>query len=505
MMSSMTLALLLAAVVALLELGLWLPFVWNGRRVISVILAPLLAVSTTWLLLLHPSGWTIFGTVLSVYRLVNLLRIAKAQTHADYLYHSSRKTAVFLIGWQALLAGAAWINHLHNFAGISWWYLVAGLQLAMALVLAASTRRHLRTTEAPHVSQHYADRDLPSLTVAIPARNETDDLDACLQSLIGSNYPKMEILVLDDCSQNKRTPEIIRAFAHDGVRFIAGKEPAEGWLAKNYAYQQLTDEANGRLLLFCGVDVRFSSDSLRELVETMLVKRKSMFSLMPINQVPAGGLGKLLLQPSRYAWEMSLPRRWLNRPPVLSTCWLITADALHAAGSFKSIMHKSSPESYFARQVAKNSDGYSFMQSDARLGIFSAKSLSEQRDTAVRTRYPQTHRRPELVGLLSLVELAALVLPYGQLGGGLAAHEWSLAGLGALSVLALTNFYSRIVTLTYRHRFLGSIWLLPVAAVYDVWLLNYSMWQYEFNEVIWKGRNVCIPVMHTVPSLPKML
>jgi hypothetical protein len=61
------------------------------------------------------------------------------------------------------------------------------------------------------------------------------------------------------------------------------------------------------------------------------------------------------------------------------------------------------------------------------------------------------------------------------------------------------------VTLTYRHRFLGSIWLLPVAAVYDVWLLNYSMWQYEFNEVIWKGRNVCIPVMHTVPSLPKML
>jgi hypothetical protein len=167
-------------------------------------------------------------------------------------------------------------------------------------------------------------------------------------------------------------------------------------------------------------------------------------------------------------------------------------------------MHKSSPESYFARQVAKNSDGYSFMQSDARLGIFSAKSLSEQRDTAVRTRYPQTHRRPELVGLLSLVELAALVLPYGQLVGGLAAHEWSLAGLGALSVLALTNLYSRIVTLTYRHRFLGSLWLLPVAAVYDVWLLNYSMWQYEFNEVIWKGRNVCIPVMHVVPTLPKV-
>jgi hypothetical protein len=76
--------------------------------------------------------------------------------------------------------------------------------------------------------------------------------------------------------------------------------------------------------------------------------------------------------------------------------------------------------------------------------------------------------------------------------------------LSALSVVLLTNFYRRIVTLTYRHRFINSFWLLPVAGVYDVGLLNYSMWQYEFNEVIWKSRNVCIPVMHVVPTLPKV-
>jgi hypothetical protein len=30
------------------------------------------------------------------------------------------------------------------------------------------------------------------------------------------------------------------------------------------------------------------------------------------------------------------------------------------------------------------------------------------------------------------------------------------------------------------------------------------MWQYEFGEVIWKDRNICIPIMQVVPELPKI-
>lgn len=29
-----------------------------------------------------------------------------------------------------------------------------------------------------------------------------------------------------------------------------------------------------------------------------------------------------------------------------------------------------------------------------------------------------------------------------------------------------------------------------------------SMYKYEFSEVIWKDRNICEPVMHTIPKLP---
>ena len=197
--------------------------------------------------------------------------------------------------------------------------------------------------------------------------------------------------MLDDCSQNKHTPEIIRSFAHDGVRFMAGKAPPEQWLAKNYAYQQLAEAANGELLLFCGVDSPFEPDSLSAIVKTLLHKHKTMISIIPRNQLPARwSLLSLLIQPSRYAWELALPRRLLERPPVLSTCWLITRKALEAAGGFAAVSHKGVPESYLARATAAEQDGYSFLQADARLGVTCQKDLDEQRATAIRTRYPQT-------------------------------------------------------------------------------------------------------------------
>jgi hypothetical protein len=372
------------------------------------------------------------------------------------------------------------------------------------LIIFSSTMRHLRTTRPPLKTAAYADKELPAISVCIPARNETEDLEACLESLVLSDYPKLEILVLDDCSQNHRTPEIIRAFAASGVRFIDGQAPPERWLAKNYAYKQLADEANGEVLLFCGVDTRFQPGSLRRMLVLMLTRQKSMVSFVPKNVRPnLRNLAAYVIQPSRYAWELSLPRKLLKRPPVLSTCWLVSSELLKTAGGFEAVTRSSSPESHFALAAAKTNDGYSFLQSDESTGLLSAKTLSEQLSTAIRTRYPQTHKRPEIVGLLTLTEIL-LVAPFVLVFVYAFTGYWLLAALTGVTCILLSWFYAAITGLTYRHFLLRGLWLLPFAFLYDLGLLNYSMWQYEFGEVIWKGRNVCIPVMHVTPRLPKL-
>jgi hypothetical protein len=161
------------------------------------------------------------------------------------------------------------------------------------------------------------------------------------------------------------------------------------------------------------------------------------------------------------------------------------------------------PESYLARVTGAN-DGYSFLQASPAMGISTLKTLDEQQATAIRTRYPQLHRRPELVALIGLVELSLSIWPLILLVVSLVSQAWLLAVFSGLSYIMTTIMYSRLVNLTYRQFVIRGIWLLPIAAAYDIGLLNYSMWQYEFREVIWKGRNVCIPVMRAIPRLPNL-
>ncbi|MGH7142414.1 MAG: glycosyltransferase family 2 protein [Candidatus Saccharimonadales bacterium] len=497
----MSLGFKLFWIINILELALWLSPSLSLRRVLAPAVMIWLAAVSVAIVYSHPSLPTGLILLISAYRICNLTRLLVARIQERYLRRVVVQSSLWLIGIQALLLLLWQISSWLTVSTYSLWLSLAYADLIGCLILFMSTNRHLRTTHVPKLSKAgIADRDLPTLSVAIPARNENEDLDECLGSLIKSNYPKLEILVLDDCSQNKHTPEIIRSFAHDGVRFIQGNQPKENWLAKNQAYQQLFEESSGELILFCGVDVRFKPDSLRQLVMTMLYKQKSMVSIIPANAGPTALIlgDSTLLQPIRYAWELAIPRRLLQRTPIISTCWIIRRESLESAGSFAAVSRSIVPESYFARSCAVH-DGYSFMQSNQSIGLTTSKVFIEQRNTAIRTRYPQVHRRLELVMVVTLLEAFGILMPYGLILLALLGHlSLQLIIIGLLAVVTLTICYGRIVTLTFRKRLLRSLYLLPLAIIFDVILLNYSMIRYEFFSVVWKGRNICIPVMRSI-------
>jgi chlorobactene glucosyltransferase len=500
----MSTALQAFVVVAALELIIWLPPLWRYRAVTTRLMMVLLAVSTAWLFISSPTFLVGLLVCIAVYRMVNLGRMVFDRVQATYLQGVSWRTAWWFAAMELIVLTVWWGLHALSVSQAIFWDIILIAQLLMAVLLLVTTLRHLKTTRPPRDVAPLATKKLPTLTVAVPARNETDDLEACLTSLVANDYPKLEIVVYDDCSQNTRTPEIIRGFAHDGVKFIAGEEVDDSWLAKNFAYQRLVEESSGEFILFCGVDARFESDSLRRLMETMLQKKKSMLSIMPRNLLPKHMLSlSLLIQPMRYAWEIATPRKLFRRPPVLSTCWIIQRSLLDSVGGFRAVTRSIVPESYFAR-VAVVHDGYSFMQSDNALGITCSKDTSEQHDTATRTKYPQLHRRPELVFLLTMGELMSLILPLAFVIASLAAPQLRLfAVLSSTTTLLLVIWYTAVIGLVYRRFVLRSLLALPFSVVQDVTVLNYSMLKYEFSVVLWKGRNVCVPVMRVEPRLPK--
>jgi glycosyltransferase involved in cell wall biosynthesis len=428
--------------------------------------------------------------VLLPFRLLNIARLIKARMHPYYLTRVVSRTSLVILGMHGLGYLMVW-PRTHQY-----WGLLPALNLLMACLMLILLIFHLRKTRHIPNKTHFSDSELPTVSVCIPARNETDSLEECLKSVLTNDYPKLEILVLDDCSQD-RTAEIIKSFAHDGVRFIQGDEPEARWLAKNQAYDKLTREATGELLLFCGVDVRLGSQAIRALVTTMLNRKKSMISVLPLRFYSKAS--EAFLQPMRYWWELIPPRKLFKRPAVLSTCWLVDREKLKKAGGFKAVSHAIIPEGYFARHFIKT-DGYSFIRADEELDIRTAKPFEEQLATAIRTNYPQIRRRPEMALILTLFTMSALIGPFILLPLAIFSFNTPLALISVLTIILLT--LTHVLVLQYSDP--GNVPLgfinLPVSAFMEIVVGYLSMLKYEFGSVEWKDRNVCIPVMHVIPK-----
>lgn len=491
---------------AVLELLLYaVPFWWRherARRVYASILTVSLGFIAGGMIMLDFNFIAVLVMFFGLYRFVNLLRIIQNRSHVLHQRRVTSRTGIVLLLVQVMLLGISRALQQVIVQADVWFYILAGAQCAVALVLLIGTFRRLNRTTLHATQESYTASELPTVTIAIPARNETESLEQCLHSLIKNDYPKLEILVLDDCSQTRKTPEIIRSFAHDGVRFLKGELPAENWLAKNQAYDKLAREASGDVVVFCGVDTRFESDTIRKLVMELLTRNKRMMSVIPYrDKVPRAQHS--FVQTARYLWELTPPRRLFGRPPVISSCWLMYRSDLLKHGGFKAVSRMILPEAHFARESIK-ADNYSFLRASADLGLSSVKGAYEQRLTAIRTRYPQLHRRPENVAILTLLEILLFLGPVALIVFAVTSIVPIGVGiLAALALLCLVVTHYQVATKTHLQSPFTAIWSMPTVVVTDIGLMHVSMQQYEFSEVIWKGRNVCVPVMHVVPSLPK--
>jgi glycosyltransferase involved in cell wall biosynthesis len=473
----------------------------NIRRTIAAIPIIYVGLISIFILYAEFQVWTIVLAYFSVFRIINFSRVVHGQKQKDFLKNSTKRSSLVLVAFQILvILCASLLNLITTSYHLKWGILIA-FEVAAVMVVALSLRNGLKKARPKITNKFIEDSALPSITVAIPARNETVSLEKCLENLIASDYPKLEILVLDDCSQEKRTPEIIRQFAHDGVRFLAGSVPGDAWSPKNYAYQQLLEEASGELIVYCGVDALFDKQCLRKIVELKIHKHKTMLSFMPFNSLPKERFKRLLIQPMRYLWELGLPRDYSKRPPTLSTCWIADREFLHSHGGFKAVSREIIPERYFARIAEKHDSGYSFIAIGQGLGLSSNKSFSEQHDTALRTRYPTYRQRLENVSLFCLVEAVIFILPIILLVYEIIYSSLFLVVLLLVNIIVSSLIFKAISRQTYSLNLSLSYVIYPFVFIYDIYISFYSMFLYEFSEVIWKGRNVCIPVMQVIPSL----
>jgi len=102
------------------------------------------------------------------------------------------------------------------------------------------------------------------LSVCVPARNEEDNIGPCVEAILAMDYPDLELVVIDDRSEDGTGAEARRAAGGDARFFlIEGTEPPPGWAGKPWACARAAGEATGELLLFVDADVRLATWSAR--------------------------------------------------------------------------------------------------------------------------------------------------------------------------------------------------------------------------------------------------
>lgn len=155
---------------------------------------------------------------------------------------------------------------------------------ASLLVALLRSEKHLLDLGA----RGYQERDWPSISIVVAARNEEESIEKATLSLLEQEYPKYELIVVNDRSTD-RTEAILGNLqqSHSELKSIAIKELPNGWLGKCNALHHGAQAATGDWLLFTDADVSMRPDTLKLTIDYALAEKADHLTMAPHCEMPS--------------------------------------------------------------------------------------------------------------------------------------------------------------------------------------------------------------------------
>ena len=211
-----------------------------------------------------------------------------------------------------------------------WFYWITGLLLAL-IWLVPTVQLALHSSEVADLNQPRwnppPDAALPSLTIVVPARNEEAEIGPALRSLLQLNYPRFEVVAVDDRSTDQTGAIMDRIAAEPAaqgrLRVIHVRNLPAGWLGKVHAMwlgsqknaaqgtaaQQITSD----WLLFTDADCVFRPDCLRRAIHYATKTATDHLVLFPTAHMKT--LGERMMIGFPQVMASFVMRAWKVRDP----------------------------------------------------------------------------------------------------------------------------------------------------------------------------------------------
>jgi chlorobactene glucosyltransferase len=210
----------------------------------------------------------------------------------------------------------------------------------------------------------------PTVSIVIPARNEAAVIEACLDGALSQHLPGLEVLVVDDRSEDG-TGEIVRRAAQKDVRLrlVEGQPLPEGWLGKPWALHQGAWAARGEWLLFVDADTRLRPGAVAGALEEARRRGAAVLSALTAQELPT--VWEKIVQPAVFgAIAESMPVALVNNPalPQFAVAngqfLLARRDAYEGLGGHAAVRGEIAEDARFARRAKEL--GWRYWLSDGR-------------------------------------------------------------------------------------------------------------------------------------------
>ncbi|WP_258111816.1 glycosyltransferase family 2 protein [Alicyclobacillus sp. SP_1] len=343
------------------------------------------------------------------------------------------------------------------------------------------------------------------VSALVPARNEARCIERCLSGLIEQTYRPLEILCLDDESEDNT-----KVLAEDALRTADSQSIAAKVLCgrpfvvdamhfgKAHACQQLAESASGEWLLFTDADTHLAKDAVSRLVTTAIRHKAQLVTGFPRveNNTWTGWLSTSLMV-FTIALHLPVSRVQASPSPMYvagsGMCMLFERSMYeHIGGHLTSGQHLVD-DMELARSVKRSGGRVALVDISDAQSVHMYTSAKQVWHGFGKNLYAGIGRNPLLLGFVTVWYALLFIWPLVSLLVDLTKAMMGLS-VPPLSVIAsaLALLLSIALKAVVDRRFHTPLWVscwMPMSAALLIGLAWYSAWRSWFRlGYYWKGR-----------------
>ncbi len=193
--------------------------------------------------------------------------------------------------------------------------------------------------------------DAPFVRVVVPARNEARNIARCVASVLATTYPRLELVVVDDHSDDDTGARASAAAAGDPRFDLLVPDPLPpGWMGKQWACASGAQAfgapggvADSEILLFADADTVHAPDLVARMVAALRARGAALLSVAGTQEM--GTAWEKLVQPQVFAViagryggadRVSRARRTVDKI-ANGQCLMMTRDAYERVGTHAAV------------------------------------------------------------------------------------------------------------------------------------------------------------------------